>query len=112
MTKTACREPCSSSLFTGLFIDHLFNPDCSTDDFPLAREYNIGRKGDLWYEQRRNGSHRNYQLDFRASVPGACFYNFWCRALGLPRLAPSDRMAGHIQGHPRSTDKQEEKVGK
>ena len=24
-------------------------------------------------------------------------------------MAPSDRMAGHIQGHPRSTDKQEEK---
>ena len=27
------------------------------------------------HEQRRNGSHRDYQLDCRISGPGACFYN-------------------------------------
>ena len=34
------------------------------------------------------------------------------KTFGLSRMAPLDHMARFVQGHPRSADKQEEKVGK
>ena len=34
-------------VFAGLFIDQLCGHTLTTDDFPLAGEYNIGRKGGL-----------------------------------------------------------------
>ena len=34
-------------VFAGLFIDQLCGHTLTTDDFPLAEEYNIGRKGGL-----------------------------------------------------------------
>ena len=106
---------CSRSLLIRRFCWAVFWPALrawySTDAFPRIAEYNNGRKGGSQHEQRRNGSHRNHQLVCRISDPGGLIYGSRHRALRFSRVASFDRLAVHIQDHPRSHNRSEEIAG-
>ena len=106
---------CARSLLIRRFCWAVFWPALrtrySTDAFPRIAEYNNGRKGGLQREQRKNGSHRNHQLVCRISDPGGLIYGSRHRALRFSRVASFDRLAVHIQDHPRSHNRSEEIAG-